>query len=123
SLMISMKALRSSDSAMAWRNSALSKGGLSRLTSICRGMFQGTVSQTAWGALPLSSFINGSDRIPCAKRSKLPLAKANIAVEGLATKVYSMPSRYGHPFFQYSVFLVTLIDSFGLNSTNLKGPV
>ena len=93
SLMMSMKALRSSDSAMAWRNSALSKGGLSRLTSICRGMFQETTSHTALGAWFFSSFISGSDRMPCAKRSKFPAANARIAVDGFGMKVYSMPSR------------------------------
>src|ERR1043165_643347 len=88
-----------------------------------RGMFHDTVVHTESGASLFNSFISGRDRIPCANRAKVPEAKARIAVEGLAMNVYSMPSRYGRSFFQYSVFLTILIDSFGLNSTNLKGPV
>jgi hypothetical protein len=93
SLRMSMKARRSRVSTIARRSSGLSKSGLLRLTSICRGMFHGTIVHSALGAWSLSCFISGSDMMPCPVRSNLPAPKARIVVAGLGINLYSIASR------------------------------
>ena len=58
-LMMSMKALRSIDSAMARRMSGLLKGGASRLRIRLVLLFIDAVSQIACGACSLTSFKSG----------------------------------------------------------------
>src|ERR1044072_5466552 len=83
-LLMMVKDISFSARVTARRSSMLSKGGFDGLTSNCRGMFHDTTWQTAFGACSLSCFIKGSDRMPCAKRSKLPAAKERIAVDSFA---------------------------------------
>ena len=88
-----MKARRSRASTIARRSSALSKGGLLRLTISWRGMFHGTIVHSAFGSCSFSCFISGSDMMPCQARSNLPAAKARMAVAGVDISVYSTASR------------------------------
>ena len=91
--MMSIKARRSRLNAIARRNSALSKGGTSRLTIRLRPTPVGANSQIACGICAFTSFHSGTE-VPYGQvMSNLPAMKANVAVDRLLTIVYSMPSR------------------------------
>ena len=68
-----------------------------RLINRSRLLLSITTSQTACGAWLLRSFSSG---IVEKMKSSLPATKARSHVAGLAMIVYSIPSRYGLPFFQ-----------------------
>src|SRR6202045_1344280 len=111
-------ALRSTLSAAARRSSESVKGDAPRLNMALRLTFVGVSSQIASDVWLFRSFKTGICKKKGEVKSTLPAANAMTPVDGFLIIVYSMPSRYGCPFFQYSVFLATLIDSFCLNSTN-----
>ncbi len=90
---MSTNALRSRESAIARRNSGLSKGGLSRLTIRLVLTLPGGMSQTASGIWLTMSRISGIETLPAKVKSYLPAIKANITVERLRLIVYSIPSR------------------------------
>src|SRR4051812_33505971 len=97
---MSLNALRSSESAMARRRSALSNGGTSRFTIRLVLTFIGATSHTASGAWDLMSLSSGIVTSVGNVMSNLPAMNARIAVERLGMMVNSMPSRYGSPGFQ-----------------------
>src|SRR5712691_11299297 len=101
---MSIKALRSRLSDIALRILGLSKGGALRLTSRLRAVFDITISQIACGAWFLMSFICGI--VTPLSRSPFPAIKARVRVDRFLMIVYSLPSRYGRPFFQYAGFRV-----------------
>jgi hypothetical protein len=90
---MSLKALRSSESAMARRRSALSNGGTSRLTMRFVLTFMGATSHTASGAWDLMSFRSGIVTSVGKVMSNLPAMKARIAVDRFGMMVNSSPSR------------------------------
>src|SRR5262245_54407810 len=98
--MMSLNAVRSIESTMALRICGLSKGGLSRLTSRLACVLVGNISHCAHGAWLLMSFRIGTVISPVKVRSTLRAMKAGVDVGRLEMIVYSMPSRYGRPFFQ-----------------------
>src|SRR4051795_10704007 len=91
--MIEMKALRSSDSAIARRMSILSNGGADELTMILVATLLGSTTQMAFGACDLTSFRSGMLTSVGKAMSNLPATKARMAVERLGMMVNSMPSR------------------------------
>src|SRR5712671_2687353 len=121
-VMMSRKACRSRLKAIARRSSGWSNGATSRFMTRLRLTLVGLSSQNASGAWLLTSLVSGTDRPPKVM-SNLPETNVSTAVDTLRMMVYSIPSRYGWPGFQYSGFRVSLIASFGLNSTSLNGPV
>src|SRR5438105_66583 len=78
SVRMSIKAWRSRLSAIARRNSRLSKGGLARLMIRSRLLLSMTTSQCACSAWLLMSFNSG---IPTQIRSSLPATKASMRVD------------------------------------------
>ena len=98
--MMSMNALRSSANAIALRSSRLSNGGFSRLMIRLVLTLIGAISQIAVGSCVLMSFISAAVISVGKVMSTLPATKASTAVARLLMIVYSMPSRYGRPFFQ-----------------------
>src|SRR6202049_2519667 len=106
---MSMKALRSIVSAIARRNSGLSKGGILRLMMILVDSVAGPTWQTACGAWSLTSFNSGIDTSYGKVMSNWPATKARIAVDRFGMMVNSMASRDGRPGFQQSGFFARLI--------------
>ncbi len=87
SVRMSTKDLRSSESANALRRSALSNGGLSRLTSRLAVPLLVANWQFAWGAWFLRSFKSGTVMLNGQVTSNWPAAKPRIAVERFGTIV------------------------------------
>jgi hypothetical protein len=80
-------------SATASRTSALSNGGLVRLSSAPTDSLVALSWQTACGACDLTSLSNANVTVFGKVMSKLPAAKASIAVERFGMIEYSTPSR------------------------------
>ena len=95
-----MKDLRSSDSIIALRKSGLLNGALSRLTIRLVLTLIGLISQIAVLSCDLMSFSSAAVISVGNVASILPAMKASTAVARFLMMVYSMPSRYGRPFFQ-----------------------
>src|SRR5215208_4135557 len=120
---VSMKALRSNVNAIARRTSGLLNGAASRLMMLLRSTLVGDMRQSSCPTCLFISFSIGTCRKYHEVMSTLLDTKASAPVATFLMSWYSMASRYGRSFFQYSGLRVTLMYSFGLNSTNLNGPV
>ena len=100
SLIVSMKALRSIESIIAFLMRLSSNGGTRLFTRSWVWMLNWLSSQIACGARALMSAARRTE-MSCEKvRSNSPTEKASTRVARLATMVHSMASRNGRPFFQ-----------------------
>ena len=88
-----MNACRSRLSIIARRSSALSNGGLSRLTSMCVVTLVGSMAHIAFGAFFFTSLSSGGVTSAVCVRSNSPAAKARRRVERLGTMRHSIASR------------------------------
>ena len=90
---MSINDLRSRVSAIARRNSRLSKGGADRLTIRLVLTLPAGKTQVASGRWLMMSFISGTVTLPAIVRSYCFAINARITVERLREILYSMPSR------------------------------
>ncbi len=95
-----LKTLRSSASDMALRISALSNGGLTRLTIRLACVPVVIISQIALGAFDFTSLIRGTLTSDGNVMSNSPVENARMRVDRLSMTLNVISSRYGRSFFQ-----------------------